>query len=232
MSRALSIFAAILAVFVNTAFAELPTQTRRSIEKAIEELTSVRTSAKQVLLDRFDKKLELTRASTKLSDEERKQLIASLEAERALFAKQESLPFSPTMRSDLLAYFGKVKKAEAALAKAYDNGIEYYSRKSLKDDAEVLLAEKQKALPPHVVAVWALNLEGDPEHVYNRTLKSDGTTQNGTWTMDEDKIVLRSPNAQAPGGAWILTCLVKPDGLHLNATNQLGNKFEGKLLVE
>ena len=50
--------------------------------------------------------------------------------------------------------------------------------------------------------------------------------------MDEDKIVLRSPNAQAPGGAWILTCLVKPDGMHLNATNQLGNKFEGKLLVE
>lgn len=231
MQRVLQILATVFVLSALTGFAELPTQSRRSIEKAIEELTLVRTSSKQFLLDRFDKKLELTRASTKRSDEERKQLIGSLGAERALFAKQESLPFSPTMRSDLIAYFGKVKKAEAALAKAYDNGIEYYSRKSLKDDAEGLLAEKQKALAPHVVAVWALNLEGDPEHVYNRTLKSDGTTQNGSWTIDEDQIVLRSPNPQAPGGAWILKCLVKPDGRHLTATNQLGNKFEGKLLI-
>lgn len=232
MSRVLPLFAAILLILTNISFAELPTQSRKAIEKCTEELASVRTSAKQFLLDRFDKQLELTRNSMKLDDDERKQLIGSLEAERTLFAKQGSLPFSPTMRQDLIAYFGKVKKAEAALAKAYENGVEYYSRKSLKDDAQALSDAKQKALAPQVVAVWALNLEGDKEHVYNRTLKSDGTTQNGGWTIDEDKIVLRSPNPQAPGGAWILTCLVKPDGTHLTATNQLGNKFEGKLLIE
>ncbi len=232
MLRAYPFFAVMLVAFVQTSFAELPTQTRRSLEKATAELASVRTSSKQFLLDRFDKQIELTRISTKWNEDERKQLIGSLEAERARFAQQEALPFSPSMRPDLITYFGKVKKAEAALAKAYDNGIEYYSRKSLKDDAEALSTAKQIALAPKVVAVWALNLEGDPEHVYNRTLKSDGTTQNGIWTIDEDKIVLRSPNAQAPGGVWILTCTVKPDGRHLTATNQLGNKFEGKLLIE
>ena len=229
MQRAFPLFAAILVVSVNIGFAELPTQSRRAIEKGTEELASVRTSSKQFLLDRFDKQIELVQNSMKRSEDERKQLIASLEAERALFAMQEALPFSPTMRSDLIAYFGKVKKAEAALAKAYDNGIEYYSRKSLNDDAQKLSEAKQTALTQKVVAVWALNLEGDPEHIYNRTLKFDGTTQNGTWTIDENKIVLRSPNPQAPGGAWILTCLVKQDGMHLTATNQLGNKFEGKL---
>ncbi|RLS59309.1 MAG: hypothetical protein DWH91_00600 [Planctomycetota bacterium] len=232
MQRAPLFFAVILVVSANIGFAELPTQSRKSIEKGTEELIAVRTSSKQFLLDRFDKQIELTRNSTKRSDEERKQLITSLEAERALFAKQEALPFSPTMRADLLAYFGKVKKAEAALAKAYDNGIEYYSRKSLRDDAQKLLTEKETALAPQVVAVWGLNLEGDKEHVYNRTLKSDGTTQNGTWTIDEEKIVLRSPNAQAPGGVWILTCLVLPDGMHLTAKNQVGNQFEGTLLVK
>ena len=237
MQRVLHIFAAVLVLSVlvlavDTGFAELPAQARRSIEKGAEERVSVRTSSKQFLLDRFDKKIELARTSTKLSEEERQQLIGSLEAERALFAQREALPFSPTMRPDLIAYFGKVKKAELALAKAYDNGIEYYSRKSLKDDAQALLTEKQKALAPQVVAVWGLNLEGDPEHVYNRTLKSDGTTQNGTWTIGEDKIVLRSPNPQAPGGAWILTCTVAQDGRHFHATNQLGNQFEGTLLIE
>jgi hypothetical protein len=232
MLRAHLLIAVMWVTFVQTSFAELPTQTRRSIEKSTEELASVRTNSKQFLLDRFDKQIELTRISTKRSEDERKQLTGSLEAERALFAKQESLPFSPTMRPDLIAYFGKVKKAEAALAKAYDNGIEYYSRKSLNEDARKLSEAKQTALAPKVVAVWALHLEGDPEHVYNRTLKSDGTTQNGTWMIDENKIVLRSPNPQAPGGAWILTCLVKPDGMHLTSTNQLGNKFEGKLLFE
>lgn len=232
MQRTLRLFAVILVVSGHTSFAELPTQTRRLIEKSTEDLASVRTSSKQFLLDRFDTQIELTRISTKRSEDERKQLIRSLEAERALYTKQEALPFSPTMRQDLITYFGKLKKAELSLAKAYDNGIEYYSRKTLKDNAEALTTAKQTALAPRVVAVWALNLEGDLEHVYHRTLKSDGTTQNGTWTVDEDKIVLRSPNPQAPNGVWILTCLVKPDGMHLEATNQIGNKFEGKLLIE
>lgn len=232
MQRASLFFAVILVVSANIGFAELPTQSRRSIEKETEELTAVRTSSRQFLLDRFDKQIELSRNSAKRSEEERKQLVASLEAERAFFAKREALPFSPTMRSDLLAYFSRIKKAEAALAKAYDNGIEYYSRKSLRDDAQKLSAEKETILAPQVVAVWGLNLKGDKEHVYNRTLKSDGTTQNGTWTIDEEKIVLRSPNSQAPGGAWVLTCHVMPDGMHLTAKNQVGNQFEGTLLVE
>ena len=72
MQRAFPLLASILIVSVNTGFAELPTQTRRAIENGNADLAAVRTSSKQVLLDRFDKKLELTRASTKLSDEERK----------------------------------------------------------------------------------------------------------------------------------------------------------------
>jgi hypothetical protein len=232
MQRTVQILVAAWVLLAHAAFAELPAHMRKSIEKGAEELAAVRVSSRQFLLDRFDKKLEITRASTKQSEAERTQLIASLEAERELFAKQESLPFSPSMRSDLIAYFGKVKKAENSLAKAYDNGIEYYSRKSRTDDGAALAAERKKALEPKVVAVWALSLEGDPEHAYNRTLKSDGTTQNGSWTIDEDKLVLRSPNAAAPGGVWILTCTVKEDGRHLRAVNQQGAKFEGKLLID
>ena len=55
MQRAFPLFAAILVVSVNIGFAELPTQSRRAIEKGTEELASVRTSSKQFLLDRFDK---------------------------------------------------------------------------------------------------------------------------------------------------------------------------------
>ncbi len=232
MPRTLHVFAAVFVLSAQMVFAELPAQMRKAIEQGAVELASVRTASKQHLLDRFDKKLELARASKKHSEEERKGLMGSIEAERSLFDQQGVIPFSPSMRQDLLDYFGKVRKAELSLAKEYDHGMEFYSRKSRNEEAQTLLKEKQKALLPQVVGVWELHLEGDPDHVFPRTLKSDGTTLNGAWTIGNDKMILRSPNPSAPGGVWVLTCTVAEDGRHLKATNQLGNQFEGKLQIE
>lgn len=224
-------FLAVLFTFsFSNCFADLPSQLQTSINKAKEDLESKYTTAKQNLLSRFDKKIAQVRTAPKLNAEERQNLIGTIEAQKANFEKLEIIPFSPAMREEVIVYLNTVQKAEVSLSKAYDKGIEFHTKQSSDDEARILLAEKRTALAPKVVGVWELNFVGDNSRNWTQTLHSDGTTRAGTWTLDRQQIVIRTPNKEAPGGAWVLKCNVSPDGMRLDITNQLGHKLEGKLL--
>ncbi len=219
--------ALIFTLSFNSCFAELPVQLQTSIDKAKADLEDKYTSAKQTLLGRFDKKIGQVRTAPKLNAEERQNLIGTIEAQKAAFEKLEIIPFSLTMREEVIAYLNSVQKAKVLLSKAYDKGIEFHTKQSSDDEARILLAEKRTALTPKVVGAWDLKLVGDNSRNWTHTLHADGTTLVGTWTLDRKHLVVRSPSKAAPGGVWVDTFSASSDGMRIDGTNQLGHKVEG-----
>ena len=234
MKWAYQLFSAIIVISLGTCFAELPAQLQNSIDKSTKDLESTFETSKESLLERFEKRIDQVRSAPKQNAEERQKLIGIIEAQQALFFKHDFVPFSPTMRDDAVAFLNAVRKADVTLAKAYDKAIEFQTKKSADDAARALLADKRSALAPKIVGVWELNFVGNTQTKWRKTLHSDGTTQDegGSWTLDRKHLCIRTPSKEAPGGGWLLTAIVTPDGMHLDSTNQIGVKVEGKLLVE
>ncbi len=231
-TRTFPFVAVIFFLSFNNCFADLPVQLQTSIDNGKEDLEAKYTTAKQTLLAGFDKKIAQVRTAPKLNAEEKQNLIGAIEAQKAVFEKLEIIPFSPAMRDDVIVYLNTIQKAEISLAKAYDKGIEFHTKQSSDDAAKTLLANKRADLAPKVVGVWELKFAGDNRTNWTQILQSDGSTLAGSWTLDRKHIVIRTPDKDAPGGAWVLTCTPSQDGMRFEATNQLGgNKIEGMLRI-
>lgn len=50
---------------------------------------------------------------------------------------------------------------------------------------------------------------------------------NATWSLEGNRLVMRWPRPDAPGGAWIDTCVVAPDGSWYAGRNQVGVLIRG-----
>lgn len=88
-------------------------------------------------------------------------------------------------------------------------------------------------LREHLVRTrWVISVDGaNIGHggFFTITLRPDGTlrssnaasdTNRGRWTLEGDELSLHWPNPSAPGGAWIDTMVVAPDGSYLAGRNQ------------
>lgn len=219
---------AVLTVSLNICFGQLPTQMQKSIDDAKTVLAEKYDVAKETLLIGFDKKISQARTAPKLSPADRQQLIGSVEAEKAIFEKFGTIPFSPTMRTEAIAYLNAIQKAEIALAKAFDKGVEYYIKQASDDAARSLLDDKRTSLSPKVVSRWDLTgPKGGPAGTWS--LQSDGTKRGGTWTLDQKHLIVRDSDKMAPGGANIYTAVVSPDGMKLDFTSNRGAKYTATL---
>ena len=86
----------------------------------------------------------------------------------------------------------------------------------------------EPAVAPHVVATFTYN-----DHARSGRLFSNGhinaPDNPATWTMKDDVLTLRWPDRRAPGGAWVDTCKIAPDGKSWHGRNQLGKNLAGSL---
>ena len=170
MKWAYKLLTAIIVISLGTGFAELPTQLQNPIDKSTKDLESTFEISKEALLERFEMKIDQARSAPKRNAEERLQLIGLIEAQRALYVKHDFIPFSPTMRDEAIAFLNTVQKADVVLAKAYDKGIEFHTKKSADDAARALLTDKRSVLAPKIVGVWKLNFVGNIQTTWTKAV--------------------------------------------------------------
>jgi hypothetical protein len=96
---------------------------------------------------------------------------------------------------------------------------------------EVVDPDKDK--PPVLVGVWQHKAgKGEAKitlHFNGRINDPDGPD---TWTLQGSTLILRWPNNNAPGGAWVDTCTVSEDGRSYQGTNQIGFLIIGKKISD
>ena len=223
-------WALLLVLFCSVGYsADLPDKLKSELADGRAAFEAKWKEAQEGLVSAFDKEITNARAATKLTGEEKQNAIGSLEAEKAIFDKSNTIPFSPRMRNSAIHYLNAVQKAESTLSKIYDRAIEHLTKQKDDEGARDLVAEKKKLLEPKLAAKWIIKGEGG---VFNHILYSNGQTSGGTWTLDHKHLVVQTPNKKAPAGVWVDTCAISEDGMKLNMINQKGHKFTGKLVVE
>jgi hypothetical protein len=92
-----------------------------------------------------------------------------------------------------------------------------------------------RATGPSIVATWQHRVgDGPPvEHRFFANGRINNANGTATWTINGSILVMRWPNPDAPGGAWVDTCTVSGDGLTYTGRNQndlviTGNKILNK----
>jgi hypothetical protein len=187
--------------------------------------------ASKDLSEALRKEIESVRKESKLKPEDKQRQIAWLEAEQTIFEKYGGIPFSPAMRDATLKYLNALLKAEAALAKIYDRAVEFHTKHKNDEAARELLAEKKRYLAPKIVGKWLWNKADDPNFRGTEVFYSNGTTKSGTWTLDSRFLRSRTPDAKAPGGAWLAQWVIAPDGLQAESINNNRHKFKHKRIT-
>lgn len=220
----------ILACWCGVALAaELPEKLQQDLDQGKTHLEEQYKEARQALVQAFDKEINQARSAPKLTAEEKQQLIGSLEAEKAILEKTGDIPFSSHMRDETISYLNKIQKAEVALAKIYDQAIEYSTKQKDDEVARELVSQKKEAVKPRVAAKWLVT--GPRSGKFTWTLYTDGTTANGSWTLGKKQLVVSTPGKKAPGGVWIDTCVISADGLQFEGKNQKGDKLSAQRII-
>lgn len=80
------------------------------------------------------------------------------------------------------------------------------------------------------VARWRHQPGGAVNTFYSNGKVNDQAGDH-TWSLTNTTLVLRWKDARAPGGHWVDTCTVAPDGRTYNGTNQLRNPVSGILVA-
>jgi hypothetical protein len=202
---------------------------RKEIDAAIAKFEEANTSASEKLLEAFDKQAGLVAKSTKLKSDERDSVIAAIEAEKADFQRQATLPFSPAMRSSAVLYLNSLADAKKKAEKPFDKAIAYYRTKA-KDSATAteITDEKQKLLGRRLLATWTFT--HNQSGTYTVPLYSDGTAgPNRSWTLDDIGMVIRHRTQAAPQGCWVDNGVIDLSGKTCEIKNQLGHVKKGVL---
>ncbi len=147
-------------------------------------------------------------------------VVSRLTAERDAFEKHGLIPFSASTRSPTTDYL-------KALADERARVVTGFGSSPIPDDLRRLIDDR-------IIARWSHQAAGQKAPGTN-TLYSGGGINDPRgehrWSYSDGRLVLRWKNPQAPGGYWVDTCLVSPDGLSYAGTNQNKVKITGKLLV-
>lgn len=212
---------------------DLPAKLQDDLDRGKTRFEEEIKTADEALRQSFDKAVNSARSLPKLSAEERRQMIDSIEAEKAIFEKLGHVPFSSVMRVDTVSYLNRIQKAEIAISKLYDRAIEYHTMHKNDESARLLVAEKKRAIEPKVVAKW---IETHPKNVTGTaTLLSNGMLQEpkrvASWTLDKKQLVISLKDKNAPGGAWIDSWTISANGMQAEARNQKGYSYTAKRLI-
>ena len=212
-----------------TMAADLPKNLRDNIDKSFAEYTEACQALDEKYLLAFDKQIEIVRKTPRIQPTEKQAFIAIIEAEKTVYQKNGSLAFSAPMREATSSHLTQLERLRISAMKPYDKAIEHAQTK-LKDDvvAAELVAEKAKVFEPKVIGTWDI-VGLKSVYGFKLELLSDSTTnrENGTWSMSKQGLVHRFPNAVAPGGQWINTCVLEDSGKTFLGTDQSGGTQRG-----
>ncbi len=215
--------------------AELPQNVQDNIDRALAQFAEASKLSEQKLLQAFEKQMDLVRKTARLKPAEKQAMIQAVETEKATFEKNGTVPFSAPMREATVAYLAHLDKARTQVSKAYDKAIEHAQTKAKDDDlAANLASSKKKAIAPRVIGVWegkGVSWKGtiwtDPTIA---KLFDDYTAQSPhrTWAIEKNSLVLRFPNATAPGGVQVDTCELADDGQSFVGKSNVGHIYKSK----
>jgi tRNA A-37 threonylcarbamoyl transferase component Bud32 len=205
--------------------ASVPPQTE--IEKARAQLERSRQEARNKLLAGFDSTFKhLVRADRSGGGE--KAMIEVVKAERKRFDQRGLLPWSEPMRPYMLAYLHAVRAARDAVGQVYGAEIDELVRQKQGEKADQLRAELRGLPGGEVVARWTHHWAGNSKVIgLCANGKIDDPDSENSWTFEGGVLSLRWPNPDAPGGIWIDTCTVPPDGKTYSGQNQLRAPISG-----
>ena len=190
------------------------------------------------LLAAFDNKIAKIRAKAgaeplKPADQN---LITIIFSEKAIFANNGEIPFSPAMRDDAIAYLRAIEDAENDGSKMYDHVIEHEQLSDEASAAEKKLQFRTEFLTPKLVGKLQITEVNGKQKGYwsfysNGTFDGRFDFSKSTWRLDRFSLIATHPRGNAPGGAWIDTGLVEENGQTVNFSNQQGYRQKGIRVV-
>jgi hypothetical protein len=205
---------------------------KEQLDKARAAYQDEAARLRQALLDQLDKREEAAR-----TDGNKKQ-VDEVKAQREAFADRGELPkMVPTD-----SYRQGLKSAVATLEVAYNAAIKDYTKASEDKKAQAVEdelkefrkeSESTSAKKPVVVATWVHEVRMNGKIVSRSThrMYSNGHINTpdspATWKLRGNLLILRWPNARAPGGAWEDVCTLSANGMAYVGKNQNGATLVG-----
>jgi len=201
-----------------------------ALKKAREDYVKAIKDADAKLVQKFEKAIDQV-PNMKLAADKKVELQDVLKAEKKRFEEDGLIPWSQPMWSYVEIYLQSVHSAQAQLRKSYNVEIDKAVKAKNEAAARDLVAELNSTLDIKPVARWEHHV-GNDERGTN-ILYSNGTSNNkdskNTWTFNKNGVlVMKWPNTQAPGGAWIDTVQVGPYGKGYSGRNQNKTTITGK----
>jgi hypothetical protein len=182
------------------------------------------------LLQQFERANEHLPA--KLTAAQKTALLDVVKAEKKRFEAHGYVPWSEPMRPATVAYLQAVQTARGQYRKVCETELEKAAKAKDEASARELADELRDMSEVRVVAFWGHQGGTGPRvrivYYSNGTVNDPGGKM--TWFLDKTgRLVVRWPNPQAPGGAWVDTFQVSRDGKVFSGQNQRGFKINGTL---
>jgi hypothetical protein len=202
----------------------MPAAPQTELDRVRAERERSADAARKKLLAQFDATItRLTKAEVPAVPP------AVVMAEKQRFEQRGLLPWSEPMRTYMTGYLHAVRSARDSLVDAYVAEIDEQDRQQNMVKGNALRAELAALQADQVVARWSHQVrDGDPGVI---DLYANGRIvhpqSENTWTFEGGILVLRWPNDNALGGAWVDTCPVSPDGKMYSGQNQIGFAISG-----
>jgi beta-xylosidase len=90
--------------------------------------------------------------------------------------------------------------------------------------------EPRPLKPDELLGTWRQSVDfgADAYHEFLQNGRMRSAVDDATWSFSEGMLQMRWPDPHAPGGAWIDTCYVAPDGQSYVGRNQSGLVIRGR----
>jgi len=177
---------------------------RSEFERAVQQ-------ARKELLGMFDSAIgQRERTSAKAQ-------AAILKKEKGRFERDGLIPWSTAMNKGRTDYLLDVAAAQAKVHSAVS--------------AADMPAELRELVDNRVVARWK-QTPGDRLLTFYANGKLNDPMSDDSWSYNGGRLILRWSDKDAPGGYWVDTCRLDPDGRSYSGTNQKGGQVSGTYVDE
>jgi Tol biopolymer transport system component/serine/threonine protein kinase len=177
--------------------------------------------AKDALLAGFDAALDKL-AKSKRAVDQRLKMIDAVKEEKKRFEQDGLFPWSEPMWAHIAKYLATKNRAENNLRAVYKSRINAELKAKNNTKVEELRTELKNLTVPKVIAKWKYIIDG--KYAGDHLLYSNRRIGNGdgpaTWNLLKGVLILTFPDPKAPGGGWIDTLIISPDGTTISGTNQ------------
>lgn len=164
-----------------------------------------------------------TLLSFQMTDDSRRQphMVVAVGDDRAKNFDQLSVPFNVGPETACLwnSLFIKSGTIVTAVSHTTINGI---LGLWAVDGVLITKDDDGRAAGPSIISIWQHRVgDGPPvQHRFFANGRINNVSGTATWTINGRILVMRWPNPDAPGGAWVDTCTLSGDGLTYTGRNQ------------